>query len=122
MGFSCEGTLRAGGACDGTGLFARTGVHATVTPTPMQNMIRRRAKARVVIDERLLGSRFFPRSAGRRVVALTDGLVGNNPAESDCARLSVVLIGPPHPAGVNAAGHHRVTRARREASSRGAKS
>jgi hypothetical protein len=69
--------------------------HVKVAPTPIQNVISKRAKARVAIDERLLRNRSFARSVGQTVVTLTDGLVGNRPAERDCVGLSVALIGTP---------------------------
>src|SRR6266700_2263036 len=90
----------------------------------MQNVIRKRARAREARlpgGGRFLGNGSFFRSAGRRV-ASTDGSVPHRPVEnSDRVRRSVELIGTPLSFGwMDATGHHRVTRARREGSTRGA--
>jgi hypothetical protein len=50
----------------------------------MQNVIRKQAKARGAVDDRLLGNRSFPRLARRSVVGSSGGSAGNRPAESNC--------------------------------------
>src|SRR6266403_2026718 len=85
----------------------------------MQNVIRKRAKpreARLPSDARLRRNR----SLAGPMLASTDGSAAHRPAEdSDCLRLSIISTSPSS-RWIDAAGHHRVTRARREESSRGA--
>src|SRR6266700_289157 len=90
----------------------------------MQNVITNRERAREARlpgDGRLLGNRSLSRSAGRKG-APPDCSVPHRPVEtSDRVRLSVDIGTSPSSGWIDATGHHRVTRARREESSSGAK-
>src|SRR5262250_3031395 len=66
---------------------------ATVAATPMPNAIRKRTMARKAVAGGLLGNRSTLRSAGRSVVASTDGWMGNWSLEnSDCVGLGMEFI------------------------------